>query len=61
MKKWLIFDYANRRETIKMYKKVLKSNNSEMDKKDSNRLFILREMEMDIHRQSMQRGNNSII
>lgn len=42
MKRWLIYDYANRRETIKMYKKVLKSNNSEVDKKAANRLFVLR-------------------
>ena len=61
MKNWLIYDYANRKETIKMYKKVLKSNNSEVDKKAANRLFVLREMELDIQRQSMQRGTNSII
>lgn len=42
LKRWLIFDYANRRETIKMFKKVLKSNNSDEDKKAANRLFVLR-------------------
>jgi len=65
MKRWLIYDYDNRKETIKMYKKVLKSNNTDEDKKDANRLFILREMELDIHRQSMrqsmQRGTNDFI
>lgn len=42
-----------------MFKKVLKSNNSETDAKDANRLFILREMELDIQKQSLQRNKNS--
>lgn len=27
MKKWLIYDYYNRKESFKMYKKIIKSNN----------------------------------
>ena len=48
MKKWLIYDYHNRKEGFKMYKKIIKSNNQEEDKKAYNRLFILNDLALDI-------------
>ena len=47
MKRWLIYDYDNRKEVFKMYKKVIKSNNQEADRKAYNRMFVLKELGLD--------------
>lgn len=46
MKRWLIYDYANSKETFKMYKKVIKSNNSDESKKEYNKMFVLRDLKL---------------
>ena len=47
MKRWLIFDYENRKEKFKMYKKVIKSNNSQSNMKEFNRMFIIKDLKLD--------------
>lgn len=46
MKRWLIYDYANSKETFKMYKKVIKSSNSDESKKEYNKMFVLRDLKL---------------
>lgn len=49
MKRWLIHDYANSKEAFKMYKKILKSNNSDAKKKELNKMFVLRDLRLKQH------------
>ena len=60
MKKWLIYDYYNRKESFKMYKKIIKSNNQEQSKKAYNRMFILHDLgmvEKEPREEEMERKN----
>lgn len=44
MKKWLIYNYAESKETFKMYKKVIKSNNNDESRKELNKKFVLKDL-----------------
>ena len=41
MKRWLIHNYAQSKEVFKMYKRIIKSNNTLYTQREYNKLFIL--------------------
>jgi hypothetical protein len=46
LKRWLIYDYDNRKESFKIYKKVIKANNLDLDRKSHNRMLVLRNLQL---------------